>query len=722
MVKIKVEHNHIAPKQGSVSIYKGASGGLLEIINDRIEQEKVSFLLSTNPIFVESAQLACAFSYYLSKHSSGQETLYKTFFCNSSFEAVQGAIKIARHKSLKKKSTGRVIIFDHESRYQWMFDPLKLGENRALVPGINFVSKEKELDALLKEQDKLAAVVCVYHTQFSDELIRSIKEKCATHNIIFILDTTQTDIQLATSTIERLKLAFDIVVWGDQLANDEVPFGAFSMRDAISIPWNTLTSCFTHSSTYGGNGLSMSVVKHYFFSYFPQLKKDKKLELAWEEIETSQNKKIDAFSRYINAISPMVYKAAKLDLDVVRAYGTTIEVKNKEDHFVPIIDGVGGCGCALRGHNPKDVVDEVLSQHQLNYSYWLDLTEKLKTVTGFNNAFPAVSGATAVEIAMGVALAANNERRKIITFKGNYAGKTLVSLNATWGKDIHDPFAPLYPHMVFIDPAKEGALQTLEAELQSGDVALVWFEGMQGKALEVIPETMIQAIAKHKKDQHYYIGIDEVLNGFYRTGDFFSFNPQQIEVDVVTLSKGISDMIFPMAVTLVSKDLYKNAFTNYPELVMQYETRYLNQLGAHVGLHALNKAIELGIGNNVKKMGNMLQSGLKKIAQNSPLLKDIEGKGLHLHLCIEAKRFPFNFLGKQFSEMVISRLCFTEGNVLIFFARLLPPLNINEQEVEKIIQAVDKVFSKSKFYIFCVGIGQIGALIGRMLGNALGRR
>jgi acetylornithine/succinyldiaminopimelate/putrescine aminotransferase len=722
MKKTVAKKNIVLQEPSQRSLYTEASNTLLNTIKGRIAKQQVNFLLSTNPIFAESAQMACAFSYYLSQHSSGQETSYKTFFCNSSYEAVQGAIKIARHKSLGKIPGGRVVIFDQGKSYNWVFDPLGLGDARALVPGITVVSEKKDVDITLDSQDKLVALVCVFYPQISDEWVRSIREKCVSQGAIFILDTSQSDIQGSTHLIERLGVAFDIVIWGEQLTNYEVPVGAFSMREPISRPWNTLNTCFTHSSTYGGNGLSMSVAKQYFPLNFPQLVKDQALQQAWKDIENSQDKKIKAFSRYINSISPIVYKTAKLDLEVVRAHGAVIDVKDKQGNNISILDYVGGCGCALRGHNPQDVIGEVLDKHQIGYSYWSDISGRLKDISGFSYAFPAVSGATAVEIALGLALAANTNRKKVITFKGNYAGKTLVSLNGTWGKDIHDPFAPLYPHTVFIDPSAPNAQQELEKELQSGEVALVFFEGMQGKALEIIPESLVKMIAQYKKAQGYYIGVDEVLNGFFRTGDFLSYNSQVMEPDIVTLSKGISDMIFPMAVTLVSKNIYENAQAHYPQLVSQYGTRYLNQLGAHIGLHALNKAVELDISSNVKKMGNMLQAGLRDIAKKSPMLKDAEGKGLHLHLCIEAKKFPFNVLGKQFSEMVISRLCFTEGKTLLFFGRLLPPLNIQEHEVKQGLAAIEKVFSKSKFSIFCAGAGQMGALIGRVFMSTLGGR
>jgi len=403
----------------------------------------------------------------------------------------------------------------------------------------------------------------------------------------------------------------------------------------------------------------------------------------------------------------LVYQAAKLGLDIVRAKGSRITVKDPHDKEIGLIDCIGGAGSNLRGYNPDDIAGEVLEAHDPAQDYWRELGKELCALTGLNYAFPAVSGAYAVEIAITLAVLANSDKSRILVFKGNYAGNTLISLNGSEKESLRKPFEPFYRDVVYLDIFSENAENALFEELQSGKVALVWFEAMRGGELERVSPELLQIIFKHKEEYGYFVGIDEILNGMFRTGAFLSFDHSRYKPDIVTLSKGLSDMTFPISTALISSGMYQRAMRVNAELVARYEVLFRNQLGAHIALNGLTHAIAANIEERVGFVGDLLKSGLSGIAERSPLLKEIRGEGLHLHLMLDMEKFPLSLFGKTVSELLISRLCVSKGHVLQFFCRLLPPLSLSDVEARKLTTGIEKAFDISRFSLFAFGVKRI---------------
>jgi len=690
-------------------LYKPATNTTLDTIRQRNQAGKATFLLASQPVFAESAQAAYLLCEYInSTREKDAKKIYKTFFCNSRVEALHGAIKISRHNArmVNSDSDGSLLIYDKGRYYDALFDPLSHGPDKALVPGVFFFDRSSDL---LEHPDKpdvpvSAVVVCLYDDMPVDSL-NDIQNVCKEKNTILVIDTSHA----SDAAIEpALKLQPDIVVWGEGMTDNQVPFGAFSVADVFYKPWCSAATCFLHSSTYGGNSLVTSIVRDRILNRMP-ISADVLLQLR--NIADNPEARMAAFRSYINPVSPLIYKAAKLDLDIIRAKGSKITVKDSSHQEIELIDCIGGAGSNLRGYNPGDIVSRVLEIHDSAGNYWQELAGELCGLAGMDNAFPAVSGACAVDIAFTLAMLANSERSRILVFKGNYAGKTLISLNGTEDESVRKPFEPLYWDVLYLDIFSENAEAALLKELQSGQVALMWFEAMQGQDLDRVPSALLDIVFDNKKECGYFVGIDEILNGMFRTGPFVSFNQSRYEPDIVTLSKGLSDLTFPISATLISSEIYRRAKRANEGLVTRYEGLFLNQLGSHIALNGLASANELNIKERVRNVGNRLKLDLERIAERSPLLKEIRGEGLHLHLVLDMEKFPLSVFGKTVSELLISRLCLSHGHVLQYFCRLLPPLTISDPEVQALAAGIEKALEISRFSLFVFGLKHIFAFL-----------
>ena len=221
-------------------------------------------------------------------------------------------------------------------------------------------------------------------------------------------------------------------------------------------------------------------------------------------------------------------------------------------------------------------------------------------------------------------------------------------------KYFRTPFYPLYFDIIEIDPFKKGASEELKRELLSGEVALVWFEILQGQSLDLIPEDILATINENQVEGGYFVGVDEILTGMFRTGNFLCSEGRILNPDIIALAKGASDMIFPTAYVLVSQRVYQSAHQHNPVLVEKLKTHFINQLGAHITLHGISKALEMNLGRHVKEMGIFLKILVQDAVACSTMHQNIVGEGLLLYIKLNKKAFPINILQEEFVEFLMS--------------------------------------------------------------------
>ncbi len=361
------------------------------------------------------------------------------------------------------------------------------------------------------------------------------------------------------------------------------------------------------------------------------------------------------------------------------------------------------------GHNPQDLTPSVLSVHDPARDYWRELSSELSQLTGFECVFPAVSGATAVEIGMFLGLLAQvPPRKKIIVFSDNYSGKLLLPVIASPSEgQPNDYFAPLYQHVV-IDVYSEKAAEQLLSEIRTEEVALIWFEYLRGADGEKIPDHLIDIIHQNRETYGYYIGVDEILMGLYRSGPLFRFQRTELKPDLVTLSKALTYMSFPIGVTLAHSEVYEKARGNAPAFVDQMKTRYLNQLGAHIAYHCLRKMQDEDIAGNVQKQAEYLSTHLEKLKGESKLIERIEIAGLYFGVHFKRPGW-IKILGPdgEFKYLLFLTKCWKKAGVFAFFdTRLMPALCLSEKEADQFLTSTKKMMHLRPWKVLATGISR----------------
>lgn len=305
------------------------------------------------------------------------------------------------------------------------------------------------------------------------------------------------------------------------------------------------------------------------------------------------------------------------------------------------------------------------------------LAEMLCQKTGLKKVFFSNSGAEANECAIKAARRyafnkyGDEKHSVIITLKNSFHGRTVTTLSATGQDCFHHEFGPFTPGFVYADTENPDSLETLAA---AGNVCAIMFEAIQGEG-GVIPlsEDFVRAIKRTAEKYSLLLIADEIQCGNGRSGKLCAYMNFDIKPDIVTSAKGLAAGL-PLGVTLFGEKV-ENVYTPGTH----GSTFGGNPVCASAALSVLSR-IDDKLLNEVTEKGNYIVKELN----NSCGIAEITGLGLMLGIKTE----------KNVKDVINN--CMEQG-VLVLSAksklRLLPPLNIPYDKLEKAVSVIKKACS-----------------------------
>jgi len=672
------------------SVLRPATRETLDFIEKFIGDGRPNMLLAGTYVNAESAKLAYLLSRLVGNGTTRQQR-YVTFFGNSTVEALSGAIKLARHTSVRARRSdgGRVIVVDPTGVFKRFLSPTSTTSDKALAPGVVCVQSVAAASEHLCAGNWSAAAVVRSSTPDPEatKFLGEAKSKGALRIVI------NSELSLDDPSLfhDSDMPTGDVYVFGESLADRQVPFGCFTMtRSAYSI-WHNSRDSTLHTSTFGGNGLCLAIVIGRLAHHGLVTPQDWDL---FRQADIDMTTRLKLFKRHVNPHIAAGMEAFGFAFDIVDARGSRLTFADGRT----VLDCAGGTGANLRGHNPRQVVPAVLHNHDTTEDYFEHLSAKLHQLTGYPHAIPAVSGATAVDAAVSMAMLANRDRTGIVTFNGNYSGKSLISLNfSKYGPQSvetdRDAFRPYYHNLHYIDPFSKTAATQLSSLLSGGDIGLVWLEVIQGMQCKPLPEELSDIVASMREGAGYLIGVDEVMTGVWRAGDNFLYHRRlPVHADVVSLAKPLSDMILPIGVALVSEDVYRRARTAWPDTVDAHESYYRCGLSAQIAVNALNEASSSDAQLRLHHNRQALNEGLKDVADTSPLFDGVTGEGNLLRLVPRRNWFPVKPRSTiaRILELAISEIILDRGGVLIAQLRFFPALLAEPSDIDDALTRIQE--------------------------------
>lgn len=291
---------------------------------------------------------------------------------------------------------------------------------------------------------------------------------------------------------------------------------------------------------------------------------------------------------------------------------------------------------------------------------------------GLSQVYFSNSGAEANEAALKFAVLATG-KKKFISCKGGYHGKTLGALSASAGEKYRMPFEPLlwdFQHIEYNN------LSQLEAALDDHIAAFI-VEPIQGENGVNVPDPGYIRQAKELcQSRNVFIILDEVQTGAGRTGYFLASQTEEISYDIVCLGKGLAGGL-PVGATLVSPSISENI----PKF--SHTSTFGGNPLVGAGIMVTLKLLDENMLFQIRKTGKSFKDGLKKI--KSDHIVTIKGKGLMLG--IEVNSVRDEILKSLQKEKVLA--CPAADNVV----RFLPPYILEDNHVDQALDTINRVFS-----------------------------
>lgn len=342
------------------------------------------------------------------------------------------------------------------------------------------------------------------------------------------------------------------------------------------------------------------------------------------------------------------------------------------------LDFISGVGVVSLGHANPVLAAAVADQaHALLHTSNLffhplqaEVATRLSSLTGLDRAFFCNSGTEAVEACLKFArrywhTKGETTRTKYVAFSHAFHGRTMGSLSVTWDDHYRAPFAPLIPHVVFVDNNDPAAL----AAAVDDHTAAIIVEPIQGEGgVRPISSEMAAAIEAACAKTGTLLIADEVQSGSGRTGAFLYSQTLGLTPDLVALGKALGAGV-PVGVAMFSNDVAAAASPG--DHGSTYGGNLLACRAALVFLDALaSPALQASMAAATAQLGK----GLCAMMGRVPAIRDVRGKGLMIGIDLTFDATPV--VAAAFERgLLINRTSTT-------VVRLLPPYTITEADVE----------------------------------------
>jgi adenosylmethionine-8-amino-7-oxononanoate aminotransferase len=381
------------------------------------------------------------------------------------------------------------------------------------------------------------------------------------------------------------------------------------------------------------------------------------------------------------------------------------------------LDGVSSLWVTVHGHNVPEINDAIIAQlARLDHSTFLGLThepgiqlaEELLRVApdGLTKVFFAGDGSSAAEAAIKMAYQAARQRGEdrplYVHCAEGYHGDTLGAVSLGGVELFHATYRPLLIETRMV--SSPGVLKPGQgrperaAEVLDEIRALLVREG--DRVCAIVVEPLVQAaggILTH--DPSFLRGVrelcdasgaamlvDEVATGIGATGRWFAVEHAGVSPDLLVLGKRVTGGVLPLSAVLARDSVY-DAFLGDAASGRTFfhgHTYTANPLCCAAALANLALMHERGTVARAAEIGERLGAGLADLA-NDDGVAEIRRVGTMTGIEVRpvGARTGFEVCRAARRRGVLIRPL---GDVIV----LMPPLGINDEELDELIGVVDE--------------------------------
>jgi acetylornithine/N-succinyldiaminopimelate aminotransferase len=367
------------------------------------------------------------------------------------------------------------------------------------------------------------------------------------------------------------------------------------------------------------------------------------------------------------------------DIVPMRAEGSLVW----DDKGTQYLDLYGGHAVISIGHSHPHYVRTITEQlrqigfysNSVKIPQQEELAQKLGELCGYPeyNLFLINSGAEANENALKAASFLTG-RKKVISFTKNFHGRTSAAVGITDDPSIIAPINE-NPHLIMLPFNEEEALDQVEGP---EEVCAVIIEGIQGiSGINIPTPAFLQKIRSFCDRTGALMILDEIQSGYGRAGKFFAHQYTDVQPDLITMAKGMGNG-FPVGGVL----LHPRIQARHGMLGTTFGGNYLACAAAIAVLDVLK---EEDLIENAARMGEYIMKQL----QGMEGIVEVRGKGLMIGIELPD---PAAAVRKELLE---KHHIFTGSSSNKNTLRILPALNLKQEEADVFLEAFQKIILKT---------------------------
>lgn len=417
--------------------------------------------------------------------------------------------------------------------------------------------------------------------------------------------------------------------------------------------------------------------------------------------------------------------------------GNGIYLKDVEGH--EYIDGVSMLWNVNLGHGNKELAEAAYNQMTKAaytttfYNYTnepsVKLAEKITSLApgDLNSIFYTSGGSESNDTAFKLSRfywqqKGYDNKNIIISLKRGYHGVTIAAQRATGIGAYRDFSGVIEQNIINAEshltecelgdkshPDYDKSISGLIDELGADRIAAIIIEPVQGAGgVHVSPDGYLQAVRNlcDKNDIHFIA--DEVICGFARTGEMFGCNHWDVVPDFICVAKGLTSGYIQLG-GVIMRDEIKNTLNEFDDMLPHGFTYSGHPTACAVGLKNIEILERDNLVSHAKEMGDKLLEGLKKLEEKYSFFANPRAKGLLAGIDLVKNKEtnePFDFEDRVANQLITE--CFNRDLLIRAFdfepgmniVAIAPPLIVNEEEIDNIINIVDSAAAEIQKTIY----------------------
>ena len=373
------------------------------------------------------------------------------------------------------------------------------------------------------------------------------------------------------------------------------------------------------------------------------------------------------------------------------------------------------------GHSHPKVIKAIEDQiHEYihfsnDYMYskpQVDLAKKLIEISPGNYEKKVAfghSGSDAIDGAIKMARSFTG-RPKIVSFTGSYHGSTYGAISASAiSLSMKRKIGPLLPEVFHLPYPNcyrcefNGEVETCKREcftfllnafemyIPSDEVACIIIEPIAGDLGFVKPPIdYMKSLYDFCKEKGILFVVDEVQQGFGRTGKWFSIEHFDIEADILVMGKAMGSGL-PLSAIVASSEIVDSL-----EMPAHLFTIQGNATCSAAGIATIDIIKEEKLLENSIYIGNIIKESFEKMKEKYLVIGDVRGEGLSIGVELVKDRATL-----EKDKLAAIKICYRlweKGVLMIFLAenilRVQPPLIITEKEVKRALDIIEETIKE----------------------------